>query len=1303
MSLLELVRRAVRQQTNSIGEPVTNLFGAVAGQSTDLAAPTQSEWQVLALPGTRLPGLDEYFANYAADPQKLNAILPATQGQIVIQGNEVAVYAARGLVTMAATTAIPIAVAGLGSSMEYALYVDGVLNRRGAGDKAWVMNLTTGEHLVELLIVASTFALALPTTVRVSVTKDKLDAPVWESATATYADPRIGTPANKLRWYNNHRVGGWSLLRRELTVLGDIVKVGTILHDRAFAVDVAGNVETSLQAGAGLFAGTELMGTVVSGAFDGVDTTQIVVTLTSERAELNEFWQGRTAAIGMWREIARIMRWTGGNVVEYLDTMVKGGDAYEYALQAFGLFDFAALSPLSDSRFVRAGDLTPPGDITLKAGYPKSFNKLITVRFTTPVDEDYAGVMTYAHASLATGTATSATTTTLVDTAAAFTALPATAKVLVTAGTAVGQERTVLSFSATALTVDTPWDITPDATSTYIVYTLDKVVTDYGVPNADDEFHFGAQDAARYYFRTFDNAGNEQDFGDAVYWDYDPVLDDVFSNANVPPQVGIKQLTDAEVTAVGLTPDFNVVVLELSASDAVDGTVGVTIDYKKRGDLDFTTGLPASAAADALDAPLGTRKRLVTLNRATFDNWMQVRAMDQDGLLCEVVSYTADYDIIPEVSDVNVEVDTTTDIATVTVIVDDDTKSYQWRLDTAAWTTVADTSSVKTSEFAFDLLDGERKTLQVKPFSEIGATGTEGPVYEQVVERTPRTSILIESKTEDGASSATVVRVTFLVSPAIPDVAVSGSGTATSGTATTLTDTGKAWTPEQFAPNSTTREVYYVRTVTGAGAGQLRKIVTNSTTTLSVEPNWDDASGLPTSGTTYVIQQGATLYRRYPFGSTSAGGFIPTWQPVHFTRSTEGDVLEFFSVLSGVAPEGLQRALVDGDDEARILRLDVTQSAANTLHVSLGEMDDDVKRWRCYVRRGQWPTGDGTLASAIDNRFIRFDAPTQGAGAETSFSMIASGTVAVPLTWYVIAVPVNSVGDAGPWATGSVAVTDANPNAGTLANLTVVAQDDGTTASYNKVQWQHNAYLEAAGGGAGTWTAKVYAYRADLGPSTEVEVTSGLTRYPRLDAGVDFVNAGDTDTVTGYGSILHNTGNRRSTATAGSFRTWYYTVELWFAGSVQVSYTVQHSDYYERPVPQFSTGTATATEINGGACQGPNSKGLYYPSPERQIQVTWGLVPGTANDTDYETQVWFTNTAVPNFSSLFSLYSLPSSQTSCIEYGGGNCVGGSGSPHTEYRTYRVQLVRKADSAVIATIDSNTLSNTVGYCLLSDLP
>lgn len=99
---------------------------------------------------------------------------------------------------------------------------------------------------------------------------------------------------------------------------------------------------------------------------------------------------------------------------------------------------------------------------------------------------------------------------------------------------------------------------------------------------------------------------------------------------------------------------------------------------------------------------------------------------------------------------------------------------------------------------------------------------------------------------QSGAAGA--ARVTTIAAKTIAALSASSTqhdnGTATSGGATTLTDTGKA-----FGTNAHAGRALVL--LTGTGAGQSRRILSNTGTALTVDSAWATNPGV---GTTYAIR-----------------------------------------------------------------------------------------------------------------------------------------------------------------------------------------------------------------------------------------------------------------------------------------------------------------------------------------------------------------------------------------------------------------------------------------------------------------
>jgi len=533
MSLVEFIKQAIRQQTNLIGVPVRNLYGAVAGQSPAVLNQQTAVWMVASVPATALPSIDQFYNLFASGSAVTNTTLQAVNGIVGITGN----YSSgssptatlfRGLVEFPGPTVIPIGIVANGPTNEFAVYLDGILQRSGNTSLNQTLAVSAGRHLLEIVTLATEIYIAVPASLRVFTDSDVLQAPVWSSLTTGYVDPILGNIGNTLVWYNDVRAGGWIVSRRTLTYLAEITAMSPVGYGGGYSVEITGDVTGQVTVGDELVSGNNTIGTILGSSYDSTTTvTTVNLQLPSYYIDTDPLWLNRTAAVGRFVEQARRSRIGAVGQITWIDSNVAVGTSYEYQLNSYGFFDPSQLSPPSLIEEITAGDNAAPASITFVTGYPQVFDDVVTVRFTTPADLDYDGVQVQYYDNPLSGTSSgSNTTSTLNDTTLSMvTNQWAGYYLFITSGTGAGQTGLVISNTSTQFTLDstTLWDSSyiPDATSTYELYQLTTILTDYGFTSTVDQFRFTAPGEGLYYFLTFDRGSNIQDRFSCASWTYD--------------------------------------------------------------------------------------------------------------------------------------------------------------------------------------------------------------------------------------------------------------------------------------------------------------------------------------------------------------------------------------------------------------------------------------------------------------------------------------------------------------------------------------------------------------------------------------------------------------------------------------------------------------------------------------------------------------------------------------------------------------------------------------------------------------
>jgi hypothetical protein len=1174
--MVELLRRLVRQQTNRLDVKVTNIHGAAQPQITGALTAASCTWLVLDVAGAEMIDLDEFYQRYFLDERHAYQIADAPGGVLDFTETSGGVKLYRGSLTLDETTTFPLTVTVGDLAASVALYIDGVLIRTGIGTLSVTQHFAGGPHLIEILTLAATIEITTPDNIEIDALDERLPQTVWVGITTGYQDLASGVAQDTLSWLVDSRVGGWNVYRRQITDLGYIVAMGTVSASGDFAITLGSDETAGTLAGMDIFAGQRAMGTVLSANYDAsTDTTTIRIKLLNGLSDSSQSWLGQMVRTGFATEIARVRRTTSGGVASYTDAQVVAGDEYFYSLQAYGMFDPTLLGPMSIVLSVTAGDITPPGNITIQdfgipgIGYPQVKDKVARVVYRCPTDEDYAGVKVMARTEI-TGTVTSydgADTLTVTIPATADNALVGWT-VQLSSGASQGSTRTVTANTATTVTLADGFDSAnlPVAADTLNIYTDKNLVTDYGVPGLDDELSFTTQGYGEYQFRSFDLAGNEQTADEAVVWNY-TVADDVGVVVNLPPLVSLKELNPTEQLAFFPTGDargdsrmFAVVVLSASDPMQTDPTEGVIIHYTVRGQA--TTQLPATTAATAgvVDDPMGVRSRNLLLTRNTYDTTLFFWAEDETGLESEQNTFTVDYDTTPEIVSVEYR-DVGNDTLSFTVTVDDDTQSISWWTEPAltadgdpsfATPGTADTSDVKVNEFNIIVRDGTQKVLKIVPWAGAVSTSTSGDIWFKELNRTPRTTVVFESRDASGATSGTTVRANIYVQPNRLPVTTrtlaSGAGTTT----TVLADAGTpGWMAQAFSYSPLQKRYYFVEILTGAAQGQVRTISTNDTSTLTVTPPFSVAP----AGASYRLWNAATIINTTGFAvgtQNPIGDLIVVGTTMFLDRLGTTPVnFSYYSVLTGAVAESLHQAQIDIDSQASCSGFTVVESPPGTVTASVTSFDDDTKYWRLYARKGAWPTLTGnpvvrdptTLRLNLDDTYLRWeDTP-----ASESFTFSAGAG-----NWYFLLVPYNSFNEDGDAATVAMALAGPPP-------VVVIPTYPGAPADPTTTGPVIATSEAVAVGTTETDISWTLANVIDLTGYT-------INLEAQYDTGAFVVLA--TGLAPDLAHFAHTTIGTRGTAGTDPWHTWTYKLSLIYGGVViGLPSFVMKGDYFGTSAP----------------------------------------------------------------------------------------------------------------------------------------
>lgn len=1148
-SIVSIIQNIISSQNIEIGEIVSNLYGATpVNEAAQDTSPNAGSW-IIAQTSVYSEQLS---------PSAIVRMQGVSQVPVIQSDNGILTYTSRVGTTLASTVVnlpepIGVKVEVICNNKQINVFVGETIYKRSFSSLSTTINLPAGKSILNIVVAGNSeeeFVISTPPEISLGIEGFVPATPRWldsGSLVSNYIDPITGVTGVSLNWYSQPDAGAWNAYRIDKLFYGivsgsssssglynfTVVSSGIAAPPGSHYPNGYGGIVSGTPPvpGATILINSGIIGTVLASSLTLGNIFNVVVI--PDFTAQNLIFSGCFFAYN-YINLGRIAKLSASDTVSFIDSDVRKNTKYFYTLDAESVFNPSIKSRKAITKSIVAGDVLPPGNITITG--LDVLDDYVSVRYTPPSDEDYLG----------------------------------TRVVKYYMGSGVGQ----------------------------IANTL--IHTDFGLPSLSDSMVFQGLGSGTYYFLTFDQLYNTQYIFSGVpfFWNGSGTSNFL---TNQRPTISIGQLSSSQIVSNGHDPTLIAGFL-LTASD-IEFPGSVQVQYI------LNSGTSAgwiTAAANPFTAYVGKSNRDTLIRARAFDG-----SLYSDELMTSV-----DFDDIPEISSVFDRYVVASGAVFISGAVDDDTKSLRWYITTGAETgdptitnptLINNLASNKTFNFSFNLSDGQRKVLIIVPYADLAAGGTVGILSTKEFIRPPRTIATVKERALGGAITRVSAGITL--SP-IPDTAITYEklypivyGTVTSGTATTLTDNTAAWAINQFATN------YDAVIVEGVGINQSRQITSNVLKTLVVSPAW---VVIPTSSSRYEIRERFRQHNEIGkataagpnhiadstktwitnlfesknlviYSGTGAGQMVtivsgtstiqsvtPAFSPTPDSTSgykifgertvtkdsTRQMFLQYYSYLpSNNLTEEAQTLVIDDDNIPVINSGSFIQINNSQSQVTIMELDEDVKFWALYSKKGSWPTLEsGVATSGLDTTYrIHY--------GDTTITTLTFNTAAG--WWYNVIVPYDSYGNSGDilLLSGQVFSSPPAPLDPTLSNLSVTTA--AGSSDYNKLRWNHNSAAEKPGGSDGDVTVRIWAYRNDQGPATETEITEPATRYAWYDSetGSNISNSDDggSDTTPSYGSFVHLAPKGTK---SDPWLIWYYTVKLYKAGVLKGTYETEKGSYY---------------------------------------------------------------------------------------------------------------------------------------------
>jgi hypothetical protein len=1144
--LAEVLKSMVDKQTTNVG-PVSNLLGTVAEVPVTGAIARVAEWRVYFVDSSSTKDLlspnDIVSRSIATELRSESPIIRSVDGVLEFTPSKPGSYLFATVILAPQPFQFLLDVFAANSTI--GIFLDETLLRRGSNKLSTLVG--ANDSLVPLNIIVegkvAPIKIVLPPDVSAAVRPFVPDAPAWKDTfpiVTNYIDPKSGNTGNALFWENQEKVGGWGVYHIATTNL-NVAKSVSVVNGRyqvqmddpsGISIRIPSVIQIETLSGE-----SELLGTV-SSATTNADDSEIILTIDPalEFVDTDEVASGAVQLL-TFEHLHDVVRFGSTEYVSFVDTNVQAGDDYAYTLDAFAPFDSSIRSSKAELKEVTAGDVTPPGSITIVS--TTVLNNQLTLRYITPSDEDYLGTHAYFDNVL------SGTQDSLILDYGQPGWEDALNLTLVNSGTyyfvtfdQVGNEQDVYSGETFV------WDGTSSFTggdqppllivehltsSGIIAEGYDPLTTvmfrlDASDPDTDHD------DLEINYLRIVDSGIWQTVPGPSL-----PTLVPI-PRGNKETWIRVRAYDGAlysnELTFVSdfdTHPEISVVYDKFIVDSGVVFVEGSVDDDTKSLSWyidDTFTGPQDSdptSAAPLVISPLTTLKTF-NFQYGIDDGQRKVAVINPYG--DEGASGTAglvwreDFVRPPRTLVFMKErtkgkaVSRTETLVTLSPI--PSTARIFKKIDPADG---ANTFGTVTSAGASFLIDTSQAwtTDQWNDYYDVNIPAGTGEGQTRTITNTTSNTLSVSpdwTTTPDTTSTYHILEKFRLYSD---------NGTVTSATTTSLTDTTKSWTPDAFK-NKT------LSILTGTDAGATREIASGTTDTLYYA----------------VALTGLAASDRYKVDGSITISKDPTIDKI----------LSFYADVPGIATEEVQAITIDFDSIPELGALELSEPDSGKLKIELPNKDDDVKTWAAYVRKSDWPTKTLSVSGTLDFEYMRFQGAIEN--APITFD-VTSGE------WFVMARPFDSFGTPGSVSADSITINNATPTEGAIIDQWV----DVIDSTRHRIYYSHNSVVEKAADKA-DYKVVITAHRSDYPPGANdlvIILSDDRRTWQDSEDGDSVLNEDETteaaNSNTGQGSSVH------LFASGPKWATWEYTIELYTDVDVLVNtYFASKSGYFTSSIPE---------------------------------------------------------------------------------------------------------------------------------------